>query len=762
MNSRLYYTSPAKFWTDALPLGNGSLGAMFFSNADFRGIERIALNHETLWTGYPKRTVKEGAFESYERAKRLTAEGKLYEAQKELEENFSTCWSQAYLPLGNLYLDFGASAKKIKNYKRELDLENSLLNCVYKRGDAEMKKEAFISYPAKALVYKISSDRPFGFTLELNCGLQSKSFIKDGILIMEGICPSDSDSYSSKYPCNSLIYSKNEEEQGVSFCCAVKAVTDGECSENGNKLTVKAKKEAVIYLCCDTNYTDSFTLPCQSKKPYRELCLKNLETVSKTEYSKLKSEHTADYKKYYDRVSFSLNKKNENSDIPTDKRLKAFRENREDFEIYELFYNFARYLMISSSREDTLATNLQGIWSENLKAPWNSNYTVNINTQMNYWCALPCSLKELTRPLTRLTQTLCEKGEETAEAYYHAKGFAAHHNSDIWGFTAPTTGNVQWSYFQGSSGWLCQHLFEYYEYTLDREFLKDTALPIIKKAVEFYLCIASEDENGKLTVSPAVSPENSFKYGGHSVSLAKSSVIMDTIVFNTLKIYTKACEELNIDDGAYQTARKAMEKFELFKIGSKGQLLEWEKEYEECDEHHRHISHLIGLHPFNIINEKDTPEVFEACKKTLEIRGDDGTGWSLAWKINFYARLKNGEKALKLLNRQLKPVVSRKKSNFNYGDGGGTYPNMFDAHPPFQIDGNFGAAAGINEMLVQSDGKNVYLLPAVPKCWESGSVRGLSVKGNATVDFDWENGKVTCCKLHGNKNLNVFFNNTKL
>ncbi len=762
MNSKLYYASPAKFWTDALPLGNGSLGAMLFSDADFRGIERIALNCDSLWTGYPKRTVKEGAFESYERAKELVKEGKLYEAQKELENNFCTCWSQAYLPLGDLYLDFGISAKKISDYKRELDLENSVLNCVYKKGSAKFKKEAFISHPARAFVYKISSDKPFAFNLQLKCKLQSKSFVKDNILITEGVCPSDSDSYSQKYPCNSLIYSEKPEEQGISFCCAVKVVTDGECSGCGDGLNVSAKSEATVYLCCETNFTDAFTPPFESKKPYKELCLNAVNAVSSADYSKIKQEHIKDYKNYYDRVSFTLCEKNENSELPTDKRLKAFTKNQDDLELYELFYNYARYLMISSSREDTLATNLQGIWSENLKAPWNSNYTVNINTQMNYWCALPCSLKELTLPLTRLTETLCKNGEDTAKSYYRAKGFAAHHNSDIWGFTAPTLGNVQWAYFQGSSGWLCNHLYEYYEYTLDREFLKNTALPIIEKAAEFYLDIVSQDENGKLTVSPAVSPENSFKYGGHSVSLAKSSVIMDTIVLNTFKIYVKACEALGLSGETYKTVSDKIQSFDIFKTGSKGQLLEWEKEYEECDIHHRHVSHLIGLHPFNIINEKDMPEIFNACKKTLEIRGDDGTGWSLAWKINFYARLKNGEKALKLLNRQLRPVVSRKKSNFNYGDGGGTYPNMFDAHPPFQIDGNFGAAQGINEMLVQSDGENVYLLPANPKRWKKGSVRGISVKGNAAIDFDWEDGKITRFKLHGNTNLNVYFNNTKL
>lgn len=756
MNSKLFYNKPAKYWTDALPLGNGSLGAMFFNGVGFKGVERIALNHDTLWTGFPRRIKKDGAFESYQRAKKLVSEEKFNEAQKDLEKNFSTSWSQAYLPLGDLYIDFGKSIKVIKDYKRELDLSNALLSCSYKKGSSEIQKEAFVSYPAQTLVYKISSTSPFSFSVEFKCKLRSKTYIENGIIITDGICPGDSDSLSPNYPCNSLKYFDSEQEQGISFRNAVKVVTDGKCVQDGEKLNISANKEAVIFLSCESNFTDGFTAPCNSTKDYKNICLNNIDGAVKKGYSALKEEHIADYKKYYDRVSLSLNKKNCNSDIPTDKRLKAFQNDTSDFELYELLYNYARYLMISSSRENTLATNLQGIWNENLKAPWNSNYTININTEMNYWCALACSLKELTAPLTELVKMLSVKGEDTAKDYYHANGFVAHHNTDIWGFTAPTTGNVQWSYFQGASGWLAHHLFEYYEYTLDKEFLKNTALPILKKASEFYVDILSEDENGNLIVTPSASPENSFKSGSHSVSVAKTSTIMNTIVLNTFNEYIKSCDILEIYDEFYEKISKLSKKINTFKIGSKGQLLEWEEEYEECDIHHRHVSHLIGLHPFNIINDKDTPEIFNACKKTLEIRGDDGTGWSLAWKINFHARLKNGEKALKLLDRQLRPVASHKKSNFNYGGGGGTYSNMFDAHPPFQIDGNFGAASGINEMLVQSDGESIYLLPDLPKKWESGCVKGLSVKGNATIDFSWENGKITQYKLHSdNKNLKV-------
>lgn len=745
-NNTLKYNTPARFWTDALPMGNGCVGGMFFCGTNK---DRIALNHDTLWTGIPRDIKKDGAQQSLLKAQEMVSDGNLQGAQKELENNFQTCWSQSYLPLGDIYLNFGMHYVLPENYERKLDISNAVLSCSYKKYCTGIKKEAFISNPDDVLIYKITSDKKIHFTLSFVSKLHSKTIIENETIITDGVCPNDSDAFSKRYPCNSLKYSENEAENGVSFRCAIRVVTDGKVSEKGNLLSFDGVNEAIVYCVVKTSFNGALNNPQKDGCEYKNLCLETLDNATTKGFEKIKNEHILDYKKYFDRVSFSLEKTNSNSDAPTDVRINAFRKDNTDFELYELLYNYSRYLLISSSRENSCATNLQGIWNEHLKAPWNSNYTVNINTEMNYWPVLGCNLPELMEPYTNLMKTLSVTGESVAKNYYNANGFVVHHNTDIWGTAVPITGSASWGFWNGGSGWLCHQFFEYYQYTLDKNYLEFTAYPIMKKAAEFYLDILKEDKNQNLIVTPATSPENTFKYKGSNISLAKTSTMLNTIVLDLFRNCKKSCEILGIDDEFSKKISIAADKIHPFKIGSKGQLLEWDEEYDECDPHHRHISHLIGLHPFNIINEKDTPDIFNACKKTIELRGDDGTGWSLAWKINFNARLKDGNRALKLIKMQLKPVKSHKNSAINYGGGGGTYSNLFDAHPPFQIDGNFGLASGINEMLLQSDGENIYLLPALPDEWQDGKVNGMGVKGNVTADFEWHNGKITKYSLHG-------------
>lgn len=757
-NLRLWYDKPALHWTEALPVGNGFIGGMIFGDVDE---ELIQLNEGTLWSGGPQKKNVNPEARKYLNPVREALKKEDYALATELCRKMQGYFTESFLPLGDLRLKQSYTKKMgVRNYSRELDLNHAIARTQYEINGVKYQREIFTSAPDSAMIIRITADKPRMLTLDLTLSSQLNHMVVpvgNDQLSMTGKAPARVDpSYYNREGREPVLQVDETGCNGMRFQTLLKAVPEGgSIHVDDNGIHIKEATVITVYLTAATSFNRFDKCPDSEGKDEKLISQHYLDNVVKKEYYTLLTRHIEDYKKYFDRVAFYLPNKTEtkavNDQLPSDFRLKLYSYGNYDPELEVLYYQYGRYLLISSSRPGGSPANLQGIWNKEFRPPWSSNYTSNINVQMNYWPAEITNLPEMHKPLLQLVQDLSQTGKVTAKEYYGARGWVVHHNTDIWGLSNAVgnkgNGDPSWANWYMGGNWLCQHLWEHYCFTGNKKFLKEVAYPVMKEAALFCFDWLIE-KDGYLITSPSTSPENLFVVDGKSYAVCEAATMDMAIIWDLFTNLIEASEALDADKKFRNQLKEKRAKLYPYQIGAQGQLQEWIKDYKEQDPHHRHLSHLYGLYPGRQISPLISPELAKAADRTMEIRGDGGTGWSKAWKINLTARLLDGNHAYKMIREILRYVDPET------GEGGGTYPNFFDAHPPFQIDGNFGATAGMTEMLLQSHLKEIHLLPTLPDAWKEGRISGLKARGNFEVSIEWENNRLKYASIKsmlGNK-----------